>query len=289
MRRLVFGLVAILLTGCGAFHGGSATHKQLSVVELKYRLLAQVGPIGYCDPDAYPIARVQGPAYVQSRLADIKSREPQTYAGILNHYGYHDPLNQSQQAQVYADYKKLAALQMTASGDRYAFEYFVNKGGNRGDLLTKGTIDKYGSIKVDSQTPSMFACPICLAAGTLIDTPNGPVPVSQIKVGMIVWSLGPDGKRLAEPVLRVRSMAGGPGFLIHLKLADGGELWVSPRHPLSNGEMVGQLVAGDPIEGSLVQFAALVPSSAATFDLLPAGPSGDYWANGIALRSTLSR
>jgi hypothetical protein len=287
MRKLVLALLAIGLASCAAWQGHTPAQKSLSQVELKYRLLAQVGPIAYCDPDLYPIARVHGAAYVQQRLTDIKAKEPQTYLDILDHYGFREPLSESQQAQVYADYKKLAALRMTPSGDRYSFEYFVDKGGNRGDLLTNGSIDKSGSIKVDSQTPSMFACPICLSADTLIETPNGRIPVVQIKVGTVVWTVDAHGRRVARAVLKVRSMAGGPGFLVRLQLADGRELWVSPRHPLADGRLVGDLVVGDFVDGSRVMSSELQPSEASTYDLLPSGPTGFYWANGILIGSTL--
>ncbi|HYM50514.1 MAG TPA: hypothetical protein VET65_08045 [Candidatus Limnocylindrales bacterium] len=299
MRRILFAAIALLLAGCSALSapGASPTPSgspsptpagsALSQVELKYRLLAQVGPIAYCDPDSYPVGRPVTPDYVRQRLLGIQSTDAQTYQDILNHYRLTGTLTDAQQLMVYTDYKRLAALRLTASGTGYDFDYFVGQGGNAPSLRTKGTIDQYGSISVASQIPGRFACPICLTAGTMIDTPNGAVPVATVKVGTIVWTVGSNRLRQAAPVLRVSSTPGGPGFLVHLTLADGRELWASPKHPLPDGRRVGDLLRGDPVDGSRVVLAQLLASSAATYDLLPAGATGAYWADGILLASTL--
>ena len=292
MRRIVFAAVALLIAGCGAIPASAGSTptpsgSPFSQVELKYRLLAQVGPIAYCDPDSYPLGRLVTDAYVTQRLASIQAADGQTYQEILTHYKLAGTLTAAQQLQVYDDYKKLSALRLTAAGSRYAFDYSVGPAPSKQPVRTKGSIDHYGSITVDSRVAAFFTCPICLAAGTLIDTPDGPVPVTQIRVGMTVWTSGPGGTRQATPVLRVASMGGGPGFLVHLGLADGRQLWVSPHHPLPDGRRVGDLVRGDQVDGSRVVLDQLLPSAASTYDLLPAGPTGTYWANGILLGSTL--
>jgi hypothetical protein len=292
MRRIVFAALALLIAGCGAAPASTGatptpSGSPLSRVELKYRLLAQVGPIAYCDPDSYPLGRMVTAAYVAQRLASIQTTDGQTYQDLLTHYKLTGTLTAAQQQAVYDDYKKLSALRLTAAGSRYAFDYSVGTGANKQPIRTKGSIDQYGSIKVDSRVAAFFSCPICLAAGTLIDTPNGAVPVAQVRVGMKVWTLGPGGVRQAVPVLRVAGMVGGPGFLVHLGLADGRQLWVSPHHPLPDGRRVGELVRGDQVDGSRVVLDQLLPSAASTYDLLPAGPTGAYWADGILLGSTL--
>jgi hypothetical protein len=64
----------------------------------------------------------------------------------------------------------------------------------------------------------------------------------------------------------------------------------SRRRPLADGRLVGHLRAGDEVDGSSVVSAELVAySGGATFDLLPAGKTGAYWANGVLIASTLSR
>jgi hypothetical protein len=78
-------------------------------------------------------------------------------------------------------------------------------------------------------------------------------------------------------------------MVIHLILDDGRELWVSPGHPTADGRTAGELQAGDRLAGGRVIVAEPVRyAGAATYDLLPAGDTGFYWANGILLASTLA-
>jgi hypothetical protein len=47
-------------------------------------------------------------------------------------------------------------------------------------------------------------------------------------------------------------------------------------------------VAGDFYDDAVVVSAELSPyAGGATFDVLPAGATGIYWANGVLLRSTI--
>jgi hypothetical protein len=76
--------------------------------------------------------------------------------------------------------------------------------------------------------------------------------------------------------------------MVHLKLADGRELLASPGHRTADGRPLGALSVGDRLDGSTVTQWELVPYAGdRTYDLLPAGPNGTYWANGILLSSTL--
>ena len=76
--------------------------------------------------------------------------------------------------------------------------------------------------------------------------------------------------------------------VVHLLLSDGRTVDVSPGHPTADGRKVGDLVAGNRYDGALVISAELTPyTGGATFDVLPAGATGMYWANGVLLGSTL--
>jgi len=63
MRLVAAVLVAgaLSLAACGAV---PAAGSPLTPVQLKYRLLEQVGAIDYCDRDQYPLAREVTPDYV---------------------------------------------------------------------------------------------------------------------------------------------------------------------------------------------------------------------------------
>ena len=76
--------------------------------------------------------------------------------------------------------------------------------------------------------------------------------------------------------------------MVHLVLADRRELLVSPGHLTGDGRQAGNLRIGDALDGSTVASWELVPyAGGRTYDLLPAGATGFYWANGILMASTL--
>jgi len=134
-------------------------------------------------------------------------------------------------------------------------------------------------------------CPICLAASILISTPDGAVRVTDVKPGTVVWTAAADGTRVAVPVLEVGSMEAPAGHrVVHVVLADGRDLLASPRHPTADGGLLGSLAAGDMLDGSRIVLWELVSyAGERTYDLLPAGPTGTYWANGVPLASTLTK
>jgi hypothetical protein len=78
--------------------------------------------------------------------------------------------------------------------------------------------------------------------------------------------------------------------MVHVILDDGREAWVSPGHPTADGRSFGELLPGDRLDGAQIALLELVPYAwPETYDLLPAGETGYYWANGILMGSTLSQ
>jgi hypothetical protein len=78
--------------------------------------------------------------------------------------------------------------------------------------------------------------------------------------------------------------------MAHLILADGRELLVSPGHRTADGRQAGDLKIGDQLDGSNITTWELVPyADGRTYDLLPAGATGFYWANGILMASTIGQ
>ncbi len=131
--------------------------------------------------------------------------------------------------------------------------------------------------------------PVCLSAGTLISTPNGLVAVENLKVDDPVWTVDAGGARVASVILKTSRVAVPAGHtLIHVTLSDGRELWASPGHPTADGRRIGDLVQGDTLDGAtIVGLESVSSNQPATYDLLPAGATGEYWANGILIGSTL--
>jgi hypothetical protein len=289
-RRLVALMGATLVVACGAA-APSPAGSPLSVYELKFKVMDAVGTPVYCDPDFYPVARDGGEqANAISAYSKIRA-QADLYGAIVAHE--HLPsgdLTDAQKLTLYRAYKLLNALVLTQSGTGYAFD-FRARSKDQSIQLVKGTVRVDGLLSVTSRTPSgLPPCPICLAATTLIATPHGAVLVVDIKPGMQVWTAGRDGKRVAVTVLEVGSTQVPAGHLmVHLLLADGRELLASPGHKTGDGRALGSLVAGDQLDGSTIKLWELVPYSGdRTYDLLPAGPTGTYWANGVLLSSTLS-
>jgi hypothetical protein len=133
-----------------------------------------------------------------------------------------------------------------------------------------------------------YPAAICLASDDYIATPSGPVAVTRIRPGMTVWTVDAGGRRVAAPVKSVSHTPAPPGHLmLRLVLADGRVLEASAGHPTTDGRHVGDLQPGDALDGSRLISLDELPYVGETWDLLPAGLTGAYWANGVLLASTL--
>ncbi len=130
---------------------------------------------------------------------------------------------------------------------------------------------------------------ICLSQGTLIDTPNGSISVETLKIGDLVWTINQAGERIAAPILKVSSPFVEPNHkMAYITLADQRTLWVSPGHPTVDGKNIGDLKPGDILDGSeVISLEISTYDHASTYDILPEGGTGYYWANGILIGSTL--
>lgn len=264
----------------------------LSLARLKYRIVDRFGRLWFCDPDFYPLARADEGDLAEQRFPEIQKDGP-TFAAILAHLGYGagPTYTHDQKLAIYRDWKMLGALRLDPAGSAYHFNARFTPDGRTGSLVD-GTIDPSGAIALASQTASgPPPCPICLARGTKIATPAGPVAVEDVRLGLIVWTMDATGAPVAAPVIAMGSMtAPADHQVVHLVTVDGRELYASPNHPLADGRPLGDLRPGDRVDETVVVSAALVPYPlGTTFDLLPAGATGTYWADGIPLGSTIRR
>jgi len=291
--RLALAALVVATVACGSATPAPAVGTPLNATQLKFAVMDSMGKPVYCDPDFYPIARQGGEeANAVSTYPQIKA-DAESYAAIVaqEHLPSGD-LTDAQKLVVYRAWKLLRAVTLTQAGAGYSFLYRVqSKGGSAAYEMVSGTVRVDGVVTVSSRAPSGPPnCPICLAASTMIATPNGPVRVTDVRVGTIVWTQAADGSRVAASVIQIGSIeAPAEHRMVHLFLADGRELLVSPGHKTADGRPVGTLRAGDRLDGSMINRLELVPyAGGRTYDLLPAGATGHYWANGILLSSTLS-
>ncbi|HET6309774.1 MAG TPA: hypothetical protein VFH00_02080 [Candidatus Nitrosotalea sp.] len=295
MRIGVAALAVVALMACGSAAGTpKPVGTPLTVDQLKFAVIDAVGPPIYCDPDFYPLERPGGEqANAIAKYPEIRA-DAALYAAIVAHEQLPSgELTDAQKLVLYRAWKRLRALTLTqGQGGNYSFSYRVQSTtGSASYLMVTGTVQVDGIVTVNSRTPTTAPnCPICLAAATLIATPSGDVRVIDVEPGMVVWTAGDDGSRVAAPVLAVGSMQVPASHrMVRLVLADGRELLASPGHRTAEGRQLGSLAVGDSLDGSTIVRWELVPyAGERTYDLLPAGRTGTYWANGILLSSTLA-
>ena len=263
----------------------------LSPTELKYRVLEQFPDFFFCDPDYYPIAREDEMVLAQQRFPELQANQEE-FQTILNHNGLggQSTFTDEQKLLIYREHKKLAAIFFELVGDKYQFQIQTGMEGQQGSLI-RGTIDGNGSIEILQQDPGFPTCPICLAVGTWIDTPEGLVAVEDLRVGSPVWTMNTSGERIRATILEtVRVAVPARHQMVHVVLSDGRELWVSPGHPTADGRTLGDLKIGDFLDGARVRMLeSRAYAGFATYDLLPSGDTGFYWADGILMGSTLSK
>lgn len=263
----------------------------LTQAQLRYRLVDRFGPLAFCDPDYYPLARGDEQALAHERLPLIQQDAP-TFSAILLHLGIAaaSSYTSDQELAIYRQWKMLNALKLEQIPGGFHFLAIFGSASTQQGSRVDGTIDQQGNITVASSTPSgPPPCPICLARGTRIATPAGDIAVDDLRVGDIVWTRDASGTRVALPLVETGTTPVPTTHrVVHLVLSDGRTVDVSPGHPTADGRKVGDLAEGDMYDAATVQSAELVPyNGGATFDVLPAGATGVYWANGVLLGSTL--
>ena len=165
-----------------------------------------------------------------------------------------------------------------------------------GDSASNGCTVELTLVKI-SNGAAMFLkkeyqnrpCPICLSENTVIGTPNGPINVKELKIGMTVFTQDSSGHKQTGIILKTGRTLVPPGhIMVHVVLADKRELYVSQNHPTSDGRLFGDLLAGDTLDNSKIKNTEQVPYNGTyTSDILPSGQTGFYWANGILVASTL--
>jgi hypothetical protein len=301
VRLLVLAL-ALTLAACGSSGLASPTPTPptptpsgspltLTVPQLKYRVMDQLGRPWFCDPDFYPVGRGDEGERAQEKLPEIQ-RDADTFAAIVAHLKLPPapPYTADQQLAIYREWKTLNVLKLEPTTTNvWGFAYLAMRSTGGGERV-EGRVLADGSVTaLTRQQAGPPQCPICLALGTRISTPAGDVAVQELRVGDVIWTADATGERTAAALVAVGSTpVPATHQVVRLALADGRSVYVSPGHPTADGRRVGDLVAGDVIDGARIAGVERVAySGGATYDILPAGATGVYWANGVLLGSTL--
>ena len=261
----------------------------LSPTALKYAVLSQFPNFFFCDPDFYPVAREDELTLALQRFPELQANQEE-FQTILNQNGLVGvtSFTDDQKLLIYREHKKLNAIYFELVADQFKFQIQTGSEGQQGEVIT-GSIDGNGSIVIQERAAGFPMCPICLAAGTLMETPRGAVRVENLRVGDPVWTMNAAGERVAAVILQAgRVSVPVTHQVLHILLSDGRELWASPGHPTSDGRRLVDLKVGDVLDGaSVTVIETMRYQRTATYDILPSGSTGFYWANGILLGSTL--
>jgi Hint domain len=278
----------VILAGC-ITPGDGPSSETYSPPRLKYLLLDRYNEdqFFFCDPDYYPVSHGDEQEKAVAIFPSIQNNTEE-FRAIVDQKSLQPPYSDESKLTVYREYKKLNAIRfspVTSSTYRFSLEMETPEGGRK----VTGIIRDDGAILEQRVDAAFLTCPICLARGTLIDTPDGPVAVDELEEGMPVWTADTHGCRRIVPVLRTSVMpVPADHQVVHLKLSDGRELYASPGHPTNDNRTLSMIRTGDELDGAAVTQADLVLYGGEfTYDLLPAGDSGSYRANGIPLKSTL--
>lgn len=132
---------------------------------------------------------------------------------------------------------------------------------------------------------------VCLPPDTSIATPTGPKAVRNLKKGDIIWTTNFHGRVKTAPIQQVgRSEASKNHKILKLVLADGRQLLASPGHPDAFGKNLALLRKGDSLDNSYIVKRELLPyHHKYTYDILPEGETGAYFADNILIGSTLKK
>ena len=285
--------MALALAACGGSFvspSPTPTPQPLTLPQLKYSVMDEIGRPLFCDPDFYPIARADERELAQQRVPEIQ-KDAATFAAIVAHLKLQvAQYTPDQQLAIYREWKTLNAVQLQPINDVWAFAYVAQKTDGSAERVD-GRVSVYGRVTVINRQAQAGRppCPICLALGTRIATPSGQRAVQDLRVGDVVWTIDATGRRTAAPLMALGSTpVPATHQVVRLALDDGRVVFVSPGHPTADGRHVGELAAGDSLDGARVASAERVAyTGGATYDILPAGATGAYWANGVLLGSTL--
>ena len=116
--RLLVLVVALIVAGCGAGVTTPTPPPQpLTVAQLKYRVIDELGRPMFCDPDFYPIARADEADLARQRFPELQ-KDTETFTTIVARLKLTGPTyTADQQLAIYRESKTLNALPLQPVND----------------------------------------------------------------------------------------------------------------------------------------------------------------------------
>lgn len=282
-----FALLVVFVASCTSITQNENKTTD-SITELKYTLIKNFDDkILVCGP---PVESSDYKEQLLKKFDDIAKSEEFNF--ILNHKDLADTGNWSNDEKliIINEHERLSAIRLEPFGDKYKFNLISKI--TKGEVFSyEGLITKDGKIEITKKQEYLEGCPICLSGETLISTPKGQIKIKNLQKGMDVWTVDRFGNRQPTIILETaRTIVPENHQMVHLVLKDGRELYSSSPHPTADGRKIGDLRKGDKLDGSEILVSELVDYlEGFTYDILPSGDAGAYWANGILLGSTLKQ
>ncbi|GEM_PF-3148938 len=131
-------------------------------------------------------------------------------------------------------------------------------------------------------------CTPCASPGTLISTPEGERPISDLLPGDLVYSVHND-EITAVPLIRVARSRIVNHRVVRVSL-NGRQLEISGGHPTADGRTFSDLRRGDLLDGhQITDIETVRYGHEYTFDILPDSSTMTYFAEGALIGTTLRR
>jgi hypothetical protein len=128
----------------------------------------------------------------------------------------------------------------------------------------------------------------CASPDTPIATPTGDVPIAELQIGDLVYSVDRDAI-VAVPIVQLHRQPARGHAVPRLFLENRQTLEISAGHPTADGRTFGDLGSGDRLGGIRIKWVLQVPYRFDfTYDILPASSTGTYFAAGAWIGSTLA-
>ena len=134
------------------------------------------------------------------------------------------------------------------------------------------------------------SCGSCLSPYTLISTPKGQVKVKNLKVGDVVYTQTKAGKKISMPIIKKSKVkVTSLHKMVYLNFSNGNDLIASPDHPATRAKKIRELFPSEAYDQTKINSVSLINyDHSHTYDILPDGDTGYYWANNILIGSTLT-